>query len=127
MSLVAGVKFALPFVIPATELAAGTSIEIIAPFDGYIDEVQSIVQEAVGTGGTLTVEINGTPVAGLSVVVADSAAKGDVDTDTPTAKSSTRAFSKGDRLEVIPSAAFATSGALNGNILCNSADTDPAL
>lgn len=126
-TLYAGEKFFLPFIINQTDLLAGTPFQIVAPCDGYVEEVQSVVQVAVGTGGALTVEIGGVAVAGLSVVIADAAAAGDVDSDTPTAKSATRAFSKGDVIEVIPAAAFATSGAVNGNIICNTVDTDPAL
>lgn len=127
MSLNAGVKGFLPFVIPATELAAGTATEIVAPCNGWVEELQLIVQTAIGTGGAVTLEINTVAVAGISIAVADSATKGTRYSDTPTEKSGTRYFAKGDRITITPASEFATAGALAGNVVFNSADTDPAL
>lgn len=54
-----GFKAFLPFVIPQTELLAGTKIDMVAPFDGYIEEMQTVIQAAVTTGGAITAEIAG--------------------------------------------------------------------
>ncbi len=123
MSLKVGESFYLAFVIPQVELLAGTSIELYAPFDGYIEELATIVQTAVTTGGVLTVEINTVEVAGLGITVADAATKGTRQIDTPTKPSPTRQFKKGDRIELQPSAAFATAGALNGHLKVRASGT----
>lgn len=125
MSIEAGVRYSVPFVIPQTELLAGTAIELVAPEDGYIDELQVIVQTAVTTGGAVTVNIGTTPVTGLSVTIASAATKGTVVTDTATAGSATRRVTKGQRISVVPGAAFDTAGALAGNVIINSADKSP--
>lgn len=119
MAMEMGKKDKLAFAIDETDTLAGTSQEIVAPDNGFIDELQVIVQKAVTTGGAVTVNINGVAVAGLQVTVADAATKGTRYSDTPTAKDPTRAFLKGDRIEVVPAAAFATAGAISGYILFN--------
>jgi hypothetical protein len=121
-----GTRTFIPFDIPATELAAGTSIEIVSPVDGYIDDISLIVQTAIVTGGAVTVQVGATVVAGLSATVADAAAKGTVISDTATAGSSTRAVSKGSRIQVIPAAAFNGGGALSGFLGVNSSAGAPA-
>lgn len=121
MSLKMGQDVHVQFSIPQTELLAGTAIEVIAPVDGYIKELYTTVQTAVTTGGVVTVEVETVAVAGLSITVADAATKGTVQSGTPTAGSSTRAVSKGDRIEIIPSAAFDTAGALAGFLTINTA------
>lgn len=118
MSIKVGRSFYIQFFINATDLAAGTGQELIAPTDGFIEELQTTVQAAIGTGGGITVNINGVAVNGLSATVADSAAAGTRNNDTPNSPDPTRQFKKGDRITIIPAAAFATSGAVNGNLLC---------
>lgn len=119
MSLKMGNDFVLPFVIPQTELLAGTAIELISPVDGFINSLQAIVQAAVTTGGDITVKIGTTDVPDLSVTVADAATKGTVVQDTVTGHG--RAVKKGDRIQIVPAAAFNTAGAVNGNLLINTA------
>lgn len=105
------------FAIAETQVLAGTSHEIVAPCDGYIVELQTIVTAAVGTGGEVSVEVNTVAVSGLTVVVADSASIGDVDSDTVANGTPTARVRKGDRIEIIPASEFATSGALSGNLI----------
>lgn len=119
MALVMGQDVIVPFFINQTDTLAGTSAELISPVDGFVKALYVTVQAAVGTGGGVTVEVNGTAVAGLTVTVADSATKGTVYSDTPTAGSSTREVEVGDRLEIIPADAFATSGAISGFLVIN--------
>lgn len=121
MSLLMGKNVVIPFAINQTDLLAGTAFEIVAPCDGFVSELQVIVQTAVTTGGGITVEVEGDAVDGLTVTVADAATKGTVLSDKPTANTATRIVSKGDRIEVIPAAAFATAGAVNGNLIINTA------
>jgi hypothetical protein len=118
-----GTRFYLPFVIPQTELLAGTAIELVAPCDGFFEELQVIVQTAVTTGGPITVNVGTTAVAGLTVTVADAATKGTVYQDKPTEPSATRQFKKGDRISVVADAAFATAGAVAGNLTCRDSAT----
>lgn len=100
--------------VPATELAAGTAIEFVAPFDGYITRLRTVVQTAIVTGGDLTVEINGgSAITALTTTIADSATKG-----TRSVKSavnaSTNLVKAGDRITVTPAAAFNGGGAVSG-------------
>ena len=114
-----GEDFFLQFAINSVDTLAGTSQELIAPCDGHIVGMDTIVQVAINTGGTITAAIGTTAVAGLSITVADSATKGTVQSDTPTGPSGTRKFRKGDRIQIIPAAAFATAGAVSGLLRCN--------
>jgi hypothetical protein len=109
----------LPFVIPQTELLAGTTIEVICPVAGFVRGLSTIVQTAITTGGDVTLKVGTTDVTGLSITVADAATKGTVQSDTPTAGTSTAVVTAGQRLQVVPSAAFNTAGALNGHIWIN--------
>jgi hypothetical protein len=88
---------------------AGTSLELVSPVAGRIRKVTTIARGTITTGGAITVEVNTTAVDGLSVVVADGAAAGDVDSDTPTAAHATAVVAAGDRIEVIPAAGFNAS------------------
>lgn len=45
------------FNISQTDLLAGTKQSFIAPINGYIEEIGIVVETAVTTGGTLTVEL----------------------------------------------------------------------
>ncbi len=122
MAISIGQKRIIDWIIPATELAAGTAIEFIAAENGSIEGLATIVQTAIVTGGVVTVNINGVAVVGLSNTVADAAAKGDVVAeDTPTKPSVTNIFVKGDRISIVPSAAFNGGGALAGYLRYNTA------
>lgn len=110
-------RIQVPFVIGATELSAGTAIELISPVAGYISKLVTTVQTAIVTGGAVTVEVATVAVTGLSITVADSATKGTVQSDTPTTpRSSTTIVAVGDRITVTPAAAFNGGGALAGYI-----------
>lgn len=104
----------LPFSIGETDLLAGTSAELVSPVAGNITAMSVIVQKAVTTGGAVTASVDATAVDGLSVAIADAATKGTVASDTPTAGHASRAVAPGSRIQVIPDAAFATAGAVNG-------------
>lgn len=106
----------VPFQIDETDLLAATPISLLCPVAGTIKQVKTMVWKAVGTGGTLTMKVKNTLVDGLSVVVANAAAAGDVDSDTPTAGHASTVVAVGDELELLPESAFATSGALTGYI-----------
>lgn len=106
----------------STPLLAGTSQFVMTPYAGLVDRMSTVVNTAIGTGGTLTLEIETTAVTGLSTVVADSAAAGDIDTDVPTdttGDDSTRLVAARGDLEIVGDAAFATSGDLTVQIEIN--------
>nr|WP_316651543.1 hypothetical protein [uncultured Gellertiella sp.] len=116
----------LIFAIAQTDLVANTGHEIVSPVDGYIYELRTIVQDAITTGGTVTVKTGdalANTVAGLSVAIASAAAKGVRAVGTPTPKSTTRKVSKGDRIQ-IATANFATAGSIRGYLKIAAADTD---
>lgn len=109
-------KLRLPFFINQTDLLAGTSAELVSPVAGAIVGMSVIVQVAVTTGGPITAAVGTTAVAGLSCVIADAATKGTVVSDAPTAGDATTVVAAGDRIQVVPDAAFATAGAVNGYV-----------
>lgn len=115
--LISSAKERINFSIAQTPLLAGTSAELVATADGYITGLFTSVTTGVTTGGAVTVEVNGTAVAGLSVAVADGSSVGDVDSDTIDHGVPTARVRAGDRIEVIPAADFATAGALTGTLV----------
>lgn len=121
-----GAKVYVPFFINATDLAAGTAANVLSPVAGSITMAKAIVQEAVGTGGAITFAVGTTAVDGLTLTVADSATVGTIYSDTPTADHASTVVAVGSRLQVVPAAAFATSGAVNGyiEITLSEVDTD---
>jgi hypothetical protein len=125
MTLQVGERVYLPFDIPATELSAGTSIELVAPTDGYVEELITVVQTAIVTGGPITASIGVTAVTGLSITVANSATKGTTQSATPTAGSSTRAVAKNGRIQITPDAAFNGGGAVSGVLILRTNDNSP--
>lgn len=88
---------------------AGTSLELFSPVAGTIKRLSTVARGTITTGGAITVEVNTVAVDGLSVTVADGAVAGEYDTDTPTAGHATTAVAVGDRIEIIPAAAFNAS------------------
>jgi len=88
---------------------AGTSYELVSPVAGNIVRLSTICLDTITTGGAITVEVNTVAVNGLSVVVADSSTTGDVDTDTATPQHASTVVAVGDRIEIIPAAAFNAS------------------
>ena len=122
MSMEMGENVPVQFTIPQTELLAATPIEVVAPVAGFIREASVIVQTAVTTGGVVTFKVGTTDVDGLSLTVADGATKGTVvGPDEPTAFDDSRKVTKGQRIQVVPSAAFDTAGALAGVLIINTA------
>lgn len=112
----------LSYEFEQTQLLAATPEFIVTPYAGIIERNTVVTQAAVTTGGAITTEIGGVAVTGLSVVVADAAAAGDIDTDVPTDVSgldtTTRVAARG-AIEMVPAAAFATAGEVNGIVTVN--------
>ena len=97
--------------IGQTDLLAGTSHYVVAPASGHVTKMSVVVKKAVTTGGTLTLELGGDKIAGIDCVIANSASVGTVVTDTPTKSlGEDSRVTKGDAIEIVGDAAFATAG-----------------
>lgn len=114
LAAAAGGRLFLPFSINQVDLLAGTSAELVSPVEGVIARLTTTIQAAVTTGGPITAAVGVTAVDGLSIVIADAAAKGTVQTDRPTAGHASAVVAPGSRIQIIPDASFATAGAVNG-------------
>jgi hypothetical protein len=66
-----------------TALLAGTSFFVGTHVKGYITRISTVIKKTVTTGGTLTIELAGTAVPGLSITIADGDAAGAVQTAVP--------------------------------------------
>lgn len=132
MSLKAGSKRFLDFIINQTDLLAGTAIEIIVPEDCVVEAVRTTVQAAVTTGGTLTLKKTVTTAldtvvsAALTQTIANSATKGTQQVTSDLTALATLKLSAGDRLAIVP-ASFATAGAVIGTVVVRSVSLASAL
>lgn len=132
MSLKAGNRRALDFIINQTDLLAGTPIEIIVWEDCVVEAVRTSVQAAVTTGGTLTLKktvstaLDTVVSAALTQTIANSAAKGAQQVTSDLTALGTLKLSAGDRLAIVP-ASFATAGAVIGTVVTRSISVAPAL
>jgi hypothetical protein len=97
-----------------TDVLAATSHYSPNGLRGYVLRGVTAVQLAVGTGGNVVPELGNVAVAGLTVVVANSAPVGDIDADNATANDDTALIADVAAIETTFQAAFATTGALNG-------------
>lgn len=113
-------SYDIPFLIPATELSAGTSRYVVAPYAGFIDRATVAVDVAIVTGGDVTFEQSNVAVTGLTCTVANSATVGTVVSDQPTTLTGNDATAQitanNLAIEVVPAAAFNGGGALSGVI-----------
>jgi hypothetical protein len=89
---------------------AGAGAYVVSPVAGRITKASSVVATTVTTGGAIAVAVNSTAVDGLSIVVANSAAAGEVDSDTPTAGHASALVAVGDTINFTPEAAFNAAG-----------------
>ncbi len=115
----------LQFSINQVDLLAGTAKELIAPEDGFIAGLDTSVQIAVTTGGTVNVKTGdalGVTVGGIVQTIANSATKGTRQSTKSIKGDDSRAVKKGDRI-AIQAASFATAGALEGVLTIQSIDS----
>ena len=122
---------AVHFDIEATQYAAGTAQFVVSPVQGYITEVRTTVVVTTTNVGTITVEIAGTAVTGLSVTVANSASVGDLDSSTSTsAVDANGKIDKWEDIEIVCNST-PTGGAIQGVVIVQTVvftagvDTDP--
>jgi hypothetical protein len=111
--------------VPQATLLAKTTQYIDAPCDGYLEVLRvRVVDAAIGTGANVSIGVEGS-APGLTVAVASSAAIGTLYEDLPaTAQSAATKVRKGQRIEVLFGAAFATSGAVEVTVDIQPADLD---
>jgi len=100
--------------INQVDLMAATSHFVISPVAGYIETGSTVINKAIAsTGGTLTVEYDTTAVSGLGVVVANSAAVGDNDTDDASSLTgATGLVTANTGIELVGASAFDSAGSL---------------
>ena len=109
----------IPFQLTEAEVDASGSFWIYPGFAGDVVDAGSVVENTVTTGGTITFEIGGTAVDGLDLVIADSAAAGDVDTATATSGHASTAITASQAIEIVVPAAFNASAPINGHVGVN--------
>lgn len=114
VGLAPGQKLFLPWEIEATELAAGTAENLVSPIPGSVTDIRAINQEAIGTGGDITAKIGTTDITGAVITIANSATAGTVYQSTAITAANT--VVAGSRIQIVPAAAFATTGAVNGTV-----------
>jgi len=115
--------------INETDLMAATSHFVITPVAGYIETGSTVIKKAISsTGGSLTVEYDTTAVSGLAVVVANSAAVGDNDTDDAASLTgATGLVTANTGVEFVGDATFDSAGALWMGVEINPTDNSDKL
>lgn len=114
----------VPFNIPATEYAAGTSMWKAAPVSGDIVGLEVVVDVLTAGAGAVTVEIQTVAVAGLSCVIPDAQAAGVRVTDEITPVASSR-IEEGEAIEIV-SDGVPTGGAVSGFVVIKPDNLDDA-
>jgi hypothetical protein len=113
----AGLEGTVQFFVNATDLAANTAQELLAPVAGRISRMDTIVSATITTGGTIVPQVGTTNVAGWATHSHGSKkALGDIVSSAPADETVATAYiRKSARLRAVL-ASFATAGALNGQI-----------
>lgn len=82
--------------LPMADVAAASSIRFIAPYDGILREVSTMLSGALASAdATLTVSHEGTNLSPTIVITSSGSAEGDVDSAT-----FSRPVAKGDMIKV---------------------------
>jgi len=94
--------------VTMADVSAPSSVWVVSPWNGYIKEIYTVINEAItGADTVITVEIGGVEVTGSSITIANgSSAAGDVDSAFPTALNYVL---KGQAIEVLTSGASSTT------------------
>ncbi len=104
----------IPFWINQTDLLAGTAQNLLCPVAGVITRIVTIVKKTITTGGVITASVGTTAVVGVSITHADSDAAGLVVNSAPAAGEATAVVGVDGRIQITPSAAYATAGEVFG-------------
>lgn len=101
-----------PLTLEVTDISTAGSSWIVAPFDGTITRIYSVIDGTIATSdATLTAEIGGVLVTDSSITVTQSGSMaGDVDFSTPSAANT---FTAGQTIEII------TDGASSNSVKAN--------
>jgi hypothetical protein len=106
----------VPFDISAADVSAGTPFDFICPVDGFMGRFTIIIQTAIVTGGVVNVKNNVTDIPLATITVADAATKGSIQTVATAKGEPLRAVTKGQRMQIVHSAAFNGGGAISGDV-----------
>lgn len=112
----------LPFTFNDTDLAAGTTQELVSPINGVLRNMVASVQHTVVTGGTIAANVGTTPVTGLTFDIANSTNPGTTFSKEVAPTDGTDVVTAGGRLQVTASSTFATSGAIQGVLIVSGSD-----
>lgn len=104
----------IPFQITEAEADAGGSFYVIPGFAGSVVDGALVVENTVTTGGTITLEINNTTVAGFGLVIADGATAGTVSSDSAVTGDGTEVFTAAQPIEIVVPSAVNASAPING-------------
>lgn len=96
--------------VTMADVGTASSVWVVSPWNGYIKEIYSVVNGALGTANAaITVEIGGVAVTGAAITITQSgSAAGDVDSAFPTANNYVL---KGQAIEII------TDGASSNTVI----------
>lgn len=99
-----------------TDISTASSAFVAAPIAGEVVAIYTVLGgEISGADSVLTAEINGTPITGISITVAQSgSAAGDRDSDVPTGANTVAA---GDALEIITDGASTGTATLSATFV----------
>lgn len=100
-----------------TDVSTASSVYLVAPFNGTITAIYSVLQGAIATAdSTVTTYIAGTAVTSSALTVAYSgSAAGDIDSATPSALNT---FSEGQKITITTDGASTNTVALNLILVC---------
>lgn len=104
----------IPFWINQTDLLAGTAQNLLCPVAGVITRIVTIVKKTITTGGVITASVGTTAVVGVSITHANSDAAGLVVSSAPASGEATAVVDADERIQITPSAAYATAGEVFG-------------
>lgn len=99
-----------------TDVSAASSAFVASPIAGEVIAIYTVLHGAISVAdAVLTAEINGTPITGISITVAQSgSAAGDRDSDVPTGANTVAA---GDALEIVTDGASTTTARLTATFV----------
>jgi|GEM_PF-759049 len=107
----------IDFSMNDTELATPISKFLVSPVGGFVQSVRVTTDRTIVTGGDMTANIGATPITGLNLSLANSAAPGATAVARPTTPfSATTVVVPGSVISIIPGTTWATSGAINGTV-----------
>lgn len=109
--------YLLPFSFSQVDtLAGGVFVRFRSPIEGFIEELDVVVDVAVTTGGVVKLQLGGVDVAGAAVTVANGAAQGVGYNAVTALAAATAKVAKNQAIQINVDVAFATAGAISGYV-----------